>query len=465
MVGVVRVVRVVHGDDVGQNRRPHIIVVVGGDAHELRAFDQERGVADIGEPHLVGVERGEIERGGNNARPIGGDEAGTVLRHFRLGGAGSARLLAGCAKAIARNARTRERRGNDAPRCRQSARCAIEAIRLLLARPRASVATNWHGMRRRSTTPAARPDPARSAADDQRPDVIKAALGDHDPLAVLPLDRLDATETGQEAAGADNKDAAVAALHQGRGRPARPARSSPPKSGRSASSRPAAGLASGARWARSSRWFPARRCACRADRRIGDLRKLRRRVGCRVLDAIEAVGDFGELAIGAAGRAVEIGLDGGQFGELRFHRLQDGARIRRTRERGPLGQRAASRRKPSATRKTSRARQRSRPKPRAAQSATNAATRERPSRRLVSRLLAYDASSFGGDAASASGISSSMPARHRASATKRPADIRARSSHASCPRQFAGGGLASGFRRLAGLRPSSCPWSDPPDCG
>ena len=47
----------------GTHRRPHIVVVVGGDAHELRAFDQERGVPDIGDAHLIGIERGELERG------------------------------------------------------------------------------------------------------------------------------------------------------------------------------------------------------------------------------------------------------------------------------------------------------------------------------------------------------------------------------------------------------------------
>ena len=83
MVGEVGVVGVVHGDDVGQHRRPHIVVVVGHDAHQLRALDQERGVADEREPHLVGVERGEIERGGNDARPIGRDQAGAILRYVR----------------------------------------------------------------------------------------------------------------------------------------------------------------------------------------------------------------------------------------------------------------------------------------------------------------------------------------------------------------------------------------------
>jgi hypothetical protein len=76
-------VGVVHSDDVGQDRRPHIVVIVGRDPHQLRALDQERGVADEREPHLVGIERGEIECGGNDARSIGRDRAGTILRHVR----------------------------------------------------------------------------------------------------------------------------------------------------------------------------------------------------------------------------------------------------------------------------------------------------------------------------------------------------------------------------------------------
>ena len=46
-VGVVRRVRVVHRHDVGQHRRPDVVVVVGRDAHQLRALDQEGRVADI----------------------------------------------------------------------------------------------------------------------------------------------------------------------------------------------------------------------------------------------------------------------------------------------------------------------------------------------------------------------------------------------------------------------------------
>ena len=79
MVRVVRVVGVIHGDDVGQDRRPHIIIVIGRNAHKLRAFDQERGVADEGEPHLVRIECGNIESSRNDARPITRDQSGTIL--------------------------------------------------------------------------------------------------------------------------------------------------------------------------------------------------------------------------------------------------------------------------------------------------------------------------------------------------------------------------------------------------
>src|SRR5258705_5896644 len=77
--------RVVHGDDVGGHRRAYIIIVVGRDAHQLRALDQEGRVAHIGQADLIGVER-QLERGRNDARPIRSDEAGTILHHFRLGG-------------------------------------------------------------------------------------------------------------------------------------------------------------------------------------------------------------------------------------------------------------------------------------------------------------------------------------------------------------------------------------------
>ena len=85
-IGIVRVmrrVRGVHGHDVGQNRRPDVIVVVGGDAHQLRAFDQEGGVADIGDAHLVVFERGEPERRRGKRRPAC-PPSRTALGHFRL---------------------------------------------------------------------------------------------------------------------------------------------------------------------------------------------------------------------------------------------------------------------------------------------------------------------------------------------------------------------------------------------
>ena len=67
----------------GTHRRPHIIVVIGGDAHALRALDQERGVTDEGDAHLIGIERGDLESGGRDERPIAGDQAGTILPHLR----------------------------------------------------------------------------------------------------------------------------------------------------------------------------------------------------------------------------------------------------------------------------------------------------------------------------------------------------------------------------------------------
>ena len=83
-VGVVRGVRVVHGDDVGQHRRPDEAVIVGGDAHQLRAFDQEGGVADEADAHLIGFKRGEPEGGGDRRQRPRGDQAGAVAAHFRF---------------------------------------------------------------------------------------------------------------------------------------------------------------------------------------------------------------------------------------------------------------------------------------------------------------------------------------------------------------------------------------------
>jgi hypothetical protein len=53
MVGVMRVVRMVHRHDIRQQRRFDVIVVIGGNAHELRALDQESRVAEKGDAGLV----------------------------------------------------------------------------------------------------------------------------------------------------------------------------------------------------------------------------------------------------------------------------------------------------------------------------------------------------------------------------------------------------------------------------
>ncbi len=84
IVGVVGGVRVIHGHDVGQHRRPHIIVVVGGDAHELRALDQEGRMADIADAHLIGrrARRAETRRAPRTA--AGGHQARAAFGHFRL---------------------------------------------------------------------------------------------------------------------------------------------------------------------------------------------------------------------------------------------------------------------------------------------------------------------------------------------------------------------------------------------
>src|SRR2546423_967758 len=72
--------RVVHGDDVGQHRRAHIVVVVGRDPHQLRALDQEGRVPDIVYAHLAFLERGEAER-----RAVLRHEPRAGLVHLRLG--------------------------------------------------------------------------------------------------------------------------------------------------------------------------------------------------------------------------------------------------------------------------------------------------------------------------------------------------------------------------------------------
>ena len=69
----------------GSDRRLDVVVVVGRDSHELRALDQEGRVPEEREAHLVGLELGEFESCGRDARPVGGDEAGAVAPHFGLG--------------------------------------------------------------------------------------------------------------------------------------------------------------------------------------------------------------------------------------------------------------------------------------------------------------------------------------------------------------------------------------------
>src|SRR4029450_9079246 len=69
--GVVGLMRVVDGRDVGQHHRPHIVVLVGGDAHELRAFDQKRGMPRISDADLVRIQS-KTHAGGGDTRGAGG---------------------------------------------------------------------------------------------------------------------------------------------------------------------------------------------------------------------------------------------------------------------------------------------------------------------------------------------------------------------------------------------------------
>jgi len=48
-----RVVRMIHGDNIRQQPRLNVTVVIGGNAHELRALDQESRVAEEGQADLV----------------------------------------------------------------------------------------------------------------------------------------------------------------------------------------------------------------------------------------------------------------------------------------------------------------------------------------------------------------------------------------------------------------------------
>ncbi len=83
MVAVVRVVGVIHGGDIGHHRRPDIVVVIGRDAHELRAFDQKGGMPNKSDPHLIRIERRQPQRRRHQEGRIPGHEAGAILAHFR----------------------------------------------------------------------------------------------------------------------------------------------------------------------------------------------------------------------------------------------------------------------------------------------------------------------------------------------------------------------------------------------
>src|SRR3984885_9189988 len=83
MVGVMRVVSVIHGGNVGRHRRLHIVIVIGGDANEFGAFNEEAGVTEEGDAHWVWIERGEPERRGRKSGLVAGDKSRTILSHFR----------------------------------------------------------------------------------------------------------------------------------------------------------------------------------------------------------------------------------------------------------------------------------------------------------------------------------------------------------------------------------------------
>jgi hypothetical protein len=76
--------RMIHRRNVRKHRRPDPIAVIGRDAHELRAFDQERRVPDIADAHLVALERRKPQRGRFNEGRPRGNHAWTGLRHFGL---------------------------------------------------------------------------------------------------------------------------------------------------------------------------------------------------------------------------------------------------------------------------------------------------------------------------------------------------------------------------------------------
>ena len=70
----------------GKRARLHIVVVVGGDLHALRALDQEGRMPGVGDADLVARQRRELEGRRNGPRRLAGHHAGAVLHHFRLGG-------------------------------------------------------------------------------------------------------------------------------------------------------------------------------------------------------------------------------------------------------------------------------------------------------------------------------------------------------------------------------------------
>jgi hypothetical protein len=63
-VGVVRVVRPVHGGDVGHDLRPHVVIVVGGDGRACRALDQPGRVSNEGQAHFRLLQRDGLHQAG-----------------------------------------------------------------------------------------------------------------------------------------------------------------------------------------------------------------------------------------------------------------------------------------------------------------------------------------------------------------------------------------------------------------
>ena len=214
IVGVVRVMGVVHGGDVGQHRYPDIIVVVGGDAHELRTLDQKRRVASIGDANLVGIER-EPQRGRHHARRIGRDQARAVLPHFRFG-------ISRCLRARMLHCRQRDnghqRRQRQLRQIGQTgharnpplSRCECDTIwrRGPPARP---IARLRNDEAQKSPACAGR-DTLRMARLAQRGNA--AARGHHDPASILAADRVDAADPRHHVAGLDLDHTEAALNHR-----------------------------------------------------------------------------------------------------------------------------------------------------------------------------------------------------------------------------------------------------------